>query len=66
VGAPEELSATILAGLTNLPVEVRASATCDTGLTAILEPATLTVTSGEDAVFDETLTLAGDAPRARR
>jgi hypothetical protein len=60
---PEELSATILAGLTNLPVEVGASATCDTGLTAALEPATLTVTSGEDAVFVETLTLAGDAPQ---
>ena len=60
---PAELSATILAGLTNLPVEVGASATCDTGLTATLEPATLTVTSGEDAVFDETLTLAADAPQ---
>lgn len=60
---PAELSATILAGLTNLPVEVGSSATCDTGLTATLEPATQTVTSGEDAVFDETLTLAADAPQ---
>ena len=57
-----ELADTILAGLTALPVEVGATATCDDGLTATLEPATQTVTSGTDAVFEETLTLAADAP----
>ena len=62
VGA-DELATTILAGLTALPVEVGATATCDTGLTATLEPATQTVTSGTDAVFEETLTLAADAPQ---
>ncbi|OLT23790.1 hypothetical protein BJF81_09350 [Ornithinimicrobium sp. CNJ-824] len=60
VGAGD-LSATILAGLTNLPVEVGASATCDPGLEVTLDPATRTVTSGEDAVFTETIRVATDA-----
>lgn len=62
VGA-EELAATILAGLSALPVEVGATAACDPGLTATLEPAVRTVTSGTDAVFEETLALAADAPQ---
>lgn len=57
----EDLSATILAGLTALPVEVGATSTCDTGLSATLDPATRSVTSGDDAVFEETITVASDA-----
>lgn len=58
----DDLAATILAGLTALPVEVAATTTCDPGLSATLDPATQTVTSGDDAVFDETITVAADAP----
>lgn len=53
----------ILDSLENLPAEVTPSATCDTGLSATFDPATQTVTSGDSAVFDETLTLAADAPQ---
>jgi hypothetical protein len=59
---PSEVSDAILAGLQNLPVEVTPSAACDTGLSATFDPATKTVTSGEDATFTETITLAADAP----
>ncbi|WP_122262548.1 VWA domain-containing protein [Ornithinimicrobium cerasi] len=59
----DQLSQAILDGLSALPVEVGATATCDPGLTATLEPATQTVTSGTDAEFQETLTLAADAPQ---
>jgi hypothetical protein len=58
---PDEVSAAILDGLTNLPVTVTPVATCDRGLSATFEPASLTVTSGSDAVFQETLTLAWKA-----
>ena len=57
-----EVSAKILEGLQNLPVEVAPSATCDTGLSATFDAASKTVTSGEDATFTETITLAADAP----
>lgn len=56
-----DLADTILAGLTALPVEVGATTTCDAGLSATLDPASQTVTSGEDAVFSETITVAADA-----
>lgn len=59
----DDLAATILAGLSALPVEVGATATCDPGLTATLAPTTQTVTSGTAAVFQETLTLAANAPQ---
>ncbi|RIK15506.1 MAG: hypothetical protein DCC50_07900 [Acidobacteria bacterium] len=57
----DDLADTILAGLTALPVEVGATTTCDPGLSVTLDPATQTVTSGEDAVFSETITVALDA-----
>jgi hypothetical protein len=57
-----EVSDAILEGLQNLPVEVTPSATCDTGLSATFDAASKTVTSGEDATFTETITLAADAP----
>ncbi|MFN2319247.1 MAG: hypothetical protein ABR500_06145, partial [Dermatophilaceae bacterium] len=53
----------ILAGLTSLPVEVAGSPTCDPGLSVELDPASQVVTSGEDAVFEETITVAADAPQ---
>lgn len=62
VGAGE-VSAAILEGLANLPVDVAATSTCDPALSVSLTPASQTVTSGEDAVFDETITVADDAPQ---
>lgn len=53
--------AAIIAGLSNLPVTVTPSATCDAGLTAVNTPASLTVTSGQTATFSETITAASDA-----
>jgi hypothetical protein len=59
---PDQVSDAILKGLTNLPVEVTPSASCSTGLTASFDSSSKTVTSGDDASFVETLTLAPDAP----
>ena len=60
VGA-DEVAAAILEGLTNLPVEVAGTATCDAGLTVSLTPASRTVTSGDEAVFSETITVDAGA-----
>jgi hypothetical protein len=54
---PGDVSNAILTGLSNLPVEVTPSVSCDTGLGATFSPASKTVTSGDDASFTETLTL---------
>lgn len=62
VGA-DEVSAAIVEGLSNLPVEVAGTPTCDAGLGVTLDPASQIVTSGDDAVFEETITLAADAPQ---
>jgi hypothetical protein len=59
--AATDVSAAILEGLHNLDVTVAGNPTCDTGLGASLSPASLTVQSGTDAVFDETITVAADA-----
>ena len=58
-----EVADAILEGLTNLPVEVAGTATCDAGLSVSLDPTSQTVTSGDDAVFEETITVAVDAPQ---
>jgi len=58
---PGEVAGKILEGLTALPVTVKPSATCDARLSATFDPTERTVTSGETAVFQETLTVAGDA-----
>ncbi|MCE0485355.1 hypothetical protein [Ornithinimicrobium sediminis] len=62
VGA-DAVADAILDGLTNLPVEVAGSPTCDEGLSVELDPASQVVTSGDDAVFEETVTVAADAPQ---
>lgn len=61
--AASDVSDAILAGLKNLDVTVAGSATCDPGLSVVLSPASQTVQSGTDAVFDETITVAPDAPQ---
>jgi uncharacterized repeat protein (TIGR01451 family) len=59
---PDQVSAAILSGLSNLPVTVTPVPTCDAGLTATYDAASKTVTSGNDVGFDETLTVAPNAP----
>lgn len=55
------LSDTILAGLSALPSTVTPVPSCDPGLSVGFDAASKTVTSGNDATFDETVTLAADA-----
>lgn len=59
--AAGDVSSAILDGLHNLDVTVAGSPTCDPGLSVALSPASRTVQSGTDAVFDETITVAADA-----
>jgi uncharacterized repeat protein (TIGR01451 family) len=59
---PDQVSNAILSGLSNLPVTVTPSPSCDSGLTASYDAASKTVTSGQDATFDETLAVAPNAP----
>jgi uncharacterized repeat protein (TIGR01451 family) len=59
---PEEVSERILEGLSNLPVTVTPSPACDAGLTASYDAPSKTVTSGETVTFEETLTVAPNAP----
>jgi uncharacterized repeat protein (TIGR01451 family) len=59
---PSQVSNAILAGLHNLPVTVTPSATCDAGLAATFDAASKTQTSGTDVTFNETLTVAPNAP----
>ncbi|MFI0940166.1 HYR domain-containing protein [Streptomyces sp. NPDC021020] len=54
----------ISSGLTNLPTTVTYEAVnCDPALTVSLAPASRKVTSGETASFDETISVAPDAPQ---
>jgi uncharacterized repeat protein (TIGR01451 family) len=59
---PEEVSKEILKGLENLPVTVTPQPTCDPGLSATYDAASKTVKSGSDVTFEETLTVASNAP----
>jgi uncharacterized repeat protein (TIGR01451 family) len=61
-GSPEEVSKKILEGLENLPVTVTPQPSCDPGLSATYDAASKTVTSGSDATFEETLSVAPNAP----
>ena len=61
--ASSGVSDAILAGLRNLDVTVAGTPSCDPGLSIALAPASQTVQSGTDAVFDETITVAADAPQ---
>jgi uncharacterized repeat protein (TIGR01451 family) len=59
---PEEVSERILEGLGNLPVTVTPQPTCEPGLTATYDEPSKTVTSGTDVSFEETLSVAPNAP----
>jgi len=56
-----DIAAAILAGLTNLPVTVEMTSDCEWPIGTSFEPAKQTVTSGESAVFTETISVANDA-----
>jgi hypothetical protein len=58
----DQVADAILSGLSNLPVTVTPTPTCDSGLTATYDFPSLTVVSGSDAVFQKTLTVAPNAP----
>ena len=59
-----DVSNAILSGLQNLPVVVTHSVgPCDPNLTVTLSPTSMTVTSGTDATFTETITVAAGAPQ---
>ena len=58
-----DVSAAILAGLHDLDVTVQPEVTSCSGLTATFDHAAVTVPSGGDASFVETLTVAADAPQ---
>jgi uncharacterized repeat protein (TIGR01451 family) len=60
--SPNQVASAILSGLSNLPVTVTPTPSCDSGLSATYDAASKTVTSGQDATFDETLTVAPNAP----
>lgn len=62
---PEEVSARILAGLSNLPVTVTPSPVCEPGLSATYDAPSKTVTSGEAVTFEEKLSVASNAPDGR-
>lgn len=62
-GTMSNVSASILAGIMAIPVTVTPVAACDAKLTASFDAASKSVTSGDDAIFTETLTLAADAPQ---
>ena len=62
--APADIAAAILEGLGALSVEVVPQATCDDpSVTVAWNPASQTVTSGEDAVFTETISASLAAPQ---
>jgi uncharacterized repeat protein (TIGR01451 family) len=60
--SPSEVSNEILAGLKNLPVTVTPSPNCESGLSATYDAPSKTVTSGEEVHFEETLSVAPNAP----
>lgn len=62
---PDQVASTILSQLQNLPAEVTHEVQCEPGVTATLTPASKSVTSGGAVTFDETITLANDAPQGQ-
>jgi hypothetical protein len=60
---PEDIADAILDGLGALPVSVDPVPTCDAGLSVSFAPPSQIVTSGDDAIFTETITAALDAPQ---
>jgi len=61
---PADVSTAILAGLANLDVTVEPHLiSCDTGLSVTFDHGAVTVPSGSDVVYQETINIAADAPQ---
>jgi hypothetical protein len=52
----------ILAGLEDIDIEVAMESNCETPISTSFAPPSQVVTSGDDAIFTETITVAADAP----
>lgn len=57
----DNVAASLLQGLTSLPVDITAKAECEDGLTVDIAKPTRTVPSGESTTFDQIVTVAADA-----
>jgi len=57
------IGAAIIAGLSNLDIEVGMATNCTDPITVEFDPTSQTVTSGDDALFTETISVAPDAPQ---
>jgi hypothetical protein len=60
---PDQVAAAILAGLSDLPVDVAMTTDCTAPITVSFAPASQTVVSGTDAAFTETISVAANAPQ---
>jgi len=61
-GSPSQVSNAIISGLQNQPVTVTSTLSgCSAGLNVNLTPASVTVTSGQDATFSEVIGVAASA-----
>lgn len=56
-----DIADAILAGLGNLPVDVEMRSDCEAPISVTFNPPLQTVTSGDDALFAETIAVANDA-----
>jgi hypothetical protein len=57
----DDIADAILAGLAAIDIEVSMESNCATPISTTFTPPSVTVTSGEDAFFIETISAAGDA-----
>ena len=57
------IGAAIIAGLGNLEIEVAMATDCADPISVSFDPASQVVTSGDEAVFTETISVAADAPQ---
>lgn len=58
---PDRVASAILEGITSLPVEVRAHADCDEGLSVEFTANPVTIPRGTTATFEETVSVSPDA-----
>ena len=61
-GDSSDIADAILAALEAIEVDVTMESDCEWPISTTFAPDTITVSSGEDAVFTETISVAGDAP----
>ena len=59
------IGSAIVAGLGNLPIDVGMASNCSDPISTTFAPATQNVTSGDDAHFTETITVAADAAQGQ-